>query len=86
MLADVLVVGAFDVALVDHSVLHGGVDLGVAEEALHLLDGHALVDGSGGEGAAKLVGVDLAHSQLTPKGAQATFYAADFQPLVGSQE
>lgn len=69
MLADVLLVGAFDVALVDHGVLHGGIDLGVAQQALHLLDGHALVDGTGGEGAAEFVGMHLGHPQLAPKGA-----------------
>ena len=31
VLADVLAVGAFDVVLIDHGVLHGGIDLGVAE-------------------------------------------------------
>ena len=31
VLADVLAVSAFDVILIDHGVLHGGVNLGVAE-------------------------------------------------------
>lgn len=31
VLADVLAVGAFDVILIDHGVLHGSVNLGVTE-------------------------------------------------------
>ena len=50
--------GVLDVALVDDGILHGGINLGVTEDFLHLLDRHAFIDGAGGHGAAELVGVD----------------------------
>ena len=78
--------GAFDVILIDHGVLHGGIDLGMAEQVLHLLDRHAFVDGSGSEGTAKLVRVHVGHAQLAPELAQARFHAADFQALVWAQK
>ena len=37
--------GYFDVVLVYHGVLQGGIYALVAEELLHLLDWHALIDG-----------------------------------------
>ena len=43
------------VALVHHGVVHGGVYSRMAEELLHLLDGHALVDGVRCERSPELV-------------------------------
>lgn len=43
------------IALVHHSVVHGGFDLGVAQQFLHLLDGHAFVDCVRGQRASELM-------------------------------
>lgn len=51
----------FDVVLIDLGIVERGIDADVAEETLHLLDGHAFVDGHGGHGAAELVGVDVVY-------------------------
>ena len=69
--------GILDIALVDDGVLHGGVNLRMAEDFLHLFDRHAFVDGSGGHGAAELVGVNARQIESTSEGSQAYLHAAD---------
>ena len=60
-LAYELTVCLFDIVLIDLGVVERGIDADVAEETLHLLDGHAFVDGHGGHSAAELVGVDVVY-------------------------
>ena len=56
--------GGFDVVLIHDCILHGGADLRMTEDFLHLLNGHSLVDGTGSHGAAELMRVDLVQIQL----------------------
>ena len=51
----------FDVVLIDLCIVERGIDADVAEETLHLLDGHAFIDSHGGHGTAELVGVDVVY-------------------------
>lgn len=76
---DVLSVGQLDVVLADHGVLHSGVNFSMAEQALHLFDGHSLVDGAGSQRSSEFMGVDFFEAQQFSKTAQADFHAADFQ-------
>ena len=62
------------IRLVHHGVVHRGIDLGMAEELLHLLHGHTFVDGDGGEGAAEFVGMDTGDFQTAPQLAQADLF------------
>ena len=57
-------VGGFYVVLTDHGVLEGGVDLGMSEEMLNLLNGHSLINCLGGEGTAEFVGVHFVKAQF----------------------
>ena len=75
--------GQLDVVLADHSVLHGGVNFGMAEQALHLFDGHSLVDGAGGQRSPEFMGMDFFKTQHLAKAAQADFHATDFQAGMG---
>lgn len=57
-LRDVFLVGHFHVVLVHDGVLHGGVNLGVTQNFLNLLDGHAFINRTSRHGPAELVGMD----------------------------
>ena len=83
---DVAAVGGTDVGDVDHRVLHRRVDLRVAEELLHLLDRHSLVDGARGEGAAELVRMDLRDVEPAAERAEANLHAVDAEPAVRGGE
>lgn len=85
-LSDVFLVGHFHVVLVHDGVLHGGVDLGVTQNFLNLLDGHAFVNRPSRHGPAELVGVDGLEIQHSAHFAKADFHAADGQPVVGGEE
>ena len=61
----------FYVVLVDHGIVHGGVDFDVAEELLDLLNGHAFVDGHGCQCPAELVGMHPWHLGFLANLAQA---------------
>ena len=50
--AYILAVCQFHVILINLGVVERGINADVAEEALHLLDGHAFIDGHGRHGAA----------------------------------
>ena len=54
------------VCLVYHRIMHRGIDLGMTQKLLHLLNGHALVYGEGGEGPAEFVGMDAGVSNRRP--------------------
>lgn len=60
-LAYELTVCLFDVVLIDLGIVERGIYSDVAEETLHLLDGHSFIDSHGGHGTAELVGVDVMH-------------------------
>lgn len=85
-LSDVFLVGHFHIVLVHDGVLHGGVDLGVAQNFLNLLDGHAFVNRPSRHGPAELVGVDGFEIQHAAHFAKADLHAADGQPVVGGEE
>lgn len=85
-LSDVFLVGHFHVVLIHDGVLHGGVDLGVAQNFLNLLDGHAFVNCPSRHGPAELVGVDGFEIQHAAHFAKANLHAADGQPVVGGEE
>ena len=72
----------FHVVLVDHGIMHGGVDFDVTEELLDLLDGHAFVDGHGGQCPAELVGMYPWHLGFFANLAQANFDTRDLQPTM----
>ena len=69
----------FHVVLIDHGIVHGGVDFDVTEELLDLLDGHSFVDGHGGQCPAELVGMHPRHFGLFANLAQADLNARDLQ-------
>lgn len=77
--AYVLAVCLFHVVLIDLGVVESGVDADVAEETLHLLNGHALVDGHGSHGAAELVGVNMVYIRTGSYGTEAAFHPTDGQ-------
>lgn len=85
-LSDVFLVGHFHVVLVHDGVLHGGVNLGVAQNFLNLLDGHAFVNRPSRHGPAELVGVDGLEIQHAAHFAKADFHAADGKAVVGREE
>lgn len=60
-LAYELTVCLFDVVLINLGVVECGIYADVAEETLHLLDGHTFIDSHGGHGTAELVGVDVVY-------------------------
>ena len=66
--------------------MHGGIYLGMSQKLLHLLHGHTLVDGEGGEGTAEFVGMDAGDFQSAAQLAQANLHAADLQPGMGLLE
>lgn len=59
------------IVLVDHGIVHGGVYSRMPKELLHLLDGHALVDGMGGERPTEEVWVYAAETTALAEGADA---------------
>ena len=73
--------GGFDVVLIHDCILHGGADLRMTEDLLHLLNGHSLVDGAGSHGAAELMRVDLVQIQLAAQLPQTDLHAADLQTV-----
>ena len=75
--------GGLDVVLIHDCILHGGTDLRMTENFLHLLNGHSLVDGTGCHGAAEFMRVDLVQIQLTPQLPQTDLHAADLQTVKG---
>ena len=76
--------GCFDVCLVYHGVFHGGVDLGMAENFLNLLNGHAFINGSCSHCAAEFMRMNFKQINAAPQFSQSHLYAADFQAVVGS--
>ena len=85
-LSNVFLVGHFHVVLVHDGVLHGGVNLGVAQNFLNLLNGHAFVNRPSCHGPAELVGMAGFEIQHAAHFAQADLHAADGQPVVGGEE
>ncbi len=76
----------FDVILVHHSVLQGGIEALVAEQMLHLLDRHTFVNSHGGQCTAELVRVYLRDVELTTEIAQTNLDTADLQAFTWSEE
>ena len=67
----------FHVVLVNHGIVHGGIDFDVSKELLDLLDGHAFVDGHGGQCPVELVGMHPWHLGFLANLAQAHLHARD---------
>lgn len=65
------------VLLAHHGVVHGGVYFRMAQQFLHLLDGHSLVNGMSGERAAELVRMHSTDAGCFAEVAQSQLYAAD---------
>ena len=78
--------GILDVFLVDHGVLHGGIDLGMAQKPLDLFYGHPLVDGPGGQGPSEFVRMDLGDVEFSPQSPEPAFHSADLQPVIGLEQ
>ena len=72
----------FDVILVYHSILQGGIDALVAEKLLHLLDWHAFVDRHSCECPPKFVRVYLGYAKSSAEFSQANLHAADQQTII----
>ena len=66
------------IALVHHGVVHGGVYSRMAEELLHLLDGHTFVDGVRCERSPELVRMYSLHAYFSAKLTNPDFHTADF--------
>lgn len=74
------------IALVHHGVVHGGVYSRMPEELLHLLDGHALVDGVRCERSPELVRMYPIDSRSLAEASQTRLHAADTHPLPASSQ
>lgn len=85
-LRDVFLVGHFHVVLVHDGVLHGGVNLGVTQNFLNLLDGHAFVNRPSRHSPAELVGMDGFEIQHAAHFAKADLHTADGKAVVGGEE
>lgn len=83
---DIFLVGNFYVFLVNHGILHGGIDLGMAQKSLHLFNGHALVNGSRSQGPPEFMGMYLGNAQFPAQMTEADFYTADLEPPEGFLE
>lgn len=71
--------GQLYVVLADHGVLHCGVDFGMAKQALHLLNGHSLVNGARGQRPSEFMRMHFFKAKQLAEAAEPDFYAADFQ-------
>lgn len=69
------------IALVHHSVVHSGFDLGVAQQFLHLLDGHPFVDCVCGQRASELMWMHPTNLCLLPQHLDPLLDRADAQSL-----
>ena len=76
----------FDVCLIDHRVVHGGVYFYMTEQALDLLNGHAFINRTGGKRPAEFVRMHLLHIRFAANLFQAGFDAAIQQPFVGFRQ
>ena len=74
------------IALVHHGVVHGGVYSRMAEELLHLLDGHTFVDGVRCERSPELVRMYPIDSRSLAEISQTRLHAADAHPLSVSSQ
>lgn len=66
--------------------MHGGVYFRMTEEFLHLLNGHALFDGVGGEGSPELMRVNTLHFKLLSQFAKTEFNGSDGKAIMGVVE
>lgn len=78
-LAYELTVCQFHVILINLGVVECCINADVAEETLHLLNGHTFVNGHGSHGAAELVGVNVMYLGADTHGAEAAFNPSDGQ-------
>lgn len=65
------------VALVDHGIMHSRIYSCMAEQFLHLLDWHALVDGMCGKCAAEFVRMDSVDTGFFAKLLESSLDASD---------
>lgn len=79
MLTYIFAVCQFHVILINLGVVECCINADVAEETLHLLNGHTFVNGHGSHGAAELVGVNVMHLGADTHGAEAAFNPSDGQ-------
>ena len=75
-----------DIGLIHHRILHGRVDFCVSKKLLHLLDGHALIYGFGGERTAEFVGMHLGDIETPAQIAHPYLYTADLQAIMRALE
>ena len=78
--------GLFDVLLVDHGVLHGGVDFCMSQEALHLFNGHSFVDGPGSKCSAEFVGMHSGDIQSSAELPKTNLHAAYLKSFEGVEQ
>ena len=69
------------IALVHHSVVHSGLDFGVTQQFLHLLDGHAFVDCVRGQRASELMRMHPTNLRFLPQRLDPLLDRTDAQPL-----
>ena len=69
------------IALVHHSVVHSGFDLGVTQQSLHLFDGHTFVDCVRGQRASELMRMHPTNLRPLPKCLDPLLNRTDAQPL-----
>jgi hypothetical protein len=73
--------GIFYISLIDHRIAHGGVNLYMPQEPLHLLNGHPFVNGPGGKGAPEFMRVRLLCG-LSAERAQPCFHSTYHQAFM----
>ena len=61
ILIDEFAVREFNIVLIHHSIVHGGVNLDMTEQPLHLFHRHTFVDSHCCKGTTELVRMDFGH-------------------------
>ena len=73
----------FHIVLVDHCITERCVYLAVTQQHLHLLDGHALINGFCCQSSPELVRVNILHPCILPELAKPSLYPTNLQALEG---
>lgn len=63
-LSDIFSVTQLDIVLINHSILHCGVDFAMTKQFLHLFNGHSLVYCSCGKSTPEFVRVNLCNAEF----------------------
>ena len=72
----------FDIILINHRIVHGGVNLDMTKQALHLLHRHTFVYSHSSQGTAELMRVNTYDFCQTTDFAQTGFHARNLKPFM----